>query len=320
MLKYLIIQLDDTAASFCHYQNEKATRKLIPLGLLNEAFFWSMKENLTVQLLYPDYELPAEYKEAILQVDHADIVRSTCEDKDVRSNADVVVFDTWVGINNYQFSMNQAYVIRTTLNDLFLQSDTIRRILPDVSRLNVVVLDIENFDADAEERYSNILDNLSENIIQEYKNGHSVQLNILTDRIMLDKMNNCGAGEESITLAPDGKFYICPGFYLDGSPCVGDIANGLDIKNQQLYRIDHAPICRICDAWQCKRCVWQNKKTTFEVNTPSHEQCVVAHIERNASRRLLIELQKQPDFQLENEIPEISYLDPFDKVIKNNRI
>ena len=139
-----------------------------------------------------------------------------------------------------------------------------------------------------------------------------VHFNLLTDRMFLDKMNNCNAGDESITLAPDGKFYICPAFYLDGSKAVGDLENGLDIKNRQLYRLDHAPICRKCDAWQCRRCVWLNRKTTLEVNTPSHEQCVVAHIERNASRRLLKEIRTLGEFLPEKEIKEIDYLDPFD--------
>jgi hypothetical protein len=57
-----------------------------------------------------------------------------------------------------------------------------------------------------------------------------------------------------------------------------------------------------------------NRKTTLEVNTPSHEQCVVAHIERNASMILLKNIRKHgeflPDFE---DIKEIDYLDPFEK-------
>lgn len=91
------------------------------------------------------------------------------------------------------------------------------------------------------------------------------------------------------------------------------MANGLDIKNPQLYRLDHAPICRHCDAYQCKRCVWLNRKTTLEVNTPSHEQCVVAHVERNACKELLTAIRKHGEFMPEKEITEIDYIDPFEK-------
>ena len=135
---------------------------------------------------------------------------------------------------------------------------------------------------------------------------------------MLASMNNCGAGYNCITLAPNGKFYVCPAFYYEEpEDSVGDLSSGIDIKNKQLYKLDFAPICRKCDAWHCRRCIWLNQKTTFEVNTPSHEQCVMAHLERNASRDLLLNIRKHGAFLPEtSDIPKIDYLDPFD-IINN---
>jgi CXXX repeat peptide maturase len=318
MLKYLIVQLDDTSVSFCHYNNDKTKPALLDIEALKNALIWSMKENLTVQFLYPDYQLSADYKNVIADIDHAEIVSSTCEDKELLDNADVVVFDSCAAINHFTFTQSQAYVVRTSFADLFTNEALLHTILPRVSRLNVVITDVPNFNSDIEHRYSQFLDNLNEKIYQEYKNNHSIQVNILTDRMMLDSMNNCGAGDETITLAPDGKFYICPGFYFDGESNVGDIVNGLDIKNPQLYKLSYAPICRICDAYQCRRCIWLNRKTTLEVNTPSHEQCVLSHIERNASRKLLAKIREIGTFLPDKDIPEIAYLDPFEEVIKHN--
>ncbi len=316
MLKYLIIQLDDTSVSFCHYNNDKTKPRLIYLDVLKKVLFWSMKENLIVQFLYPDYQLPADYKNVIADIDHADIVSSTCEDEKMLTKANVVVFDTWAAINYFPFTQSQAYVIRTSFAELFSNVALLNTILPKVSRLNIVITDIQNFASDTEKRYSEFLDNLNVKICQEYKNNHDIQINIMTDRMILDSMNNCGAGEETITLAPNGKFYICPGFYFDGSNDVGDIDNGLEIKNPQLYQLDHSPICRICDAWHCKRCIWQNKKLTLEVNTPGREQCVMAHIERNASRNLLSKLREIGKFFPNKEIHEIDYLDPLEDILK----
>lgn len=144
-------------------------------------------------------------------------------------------------------------------------------------------------------------------------------------------MNNCNAGENNITLAPDGNFYVCPAFYnlpavngherTMGDICnkgytIGNIHDGLDIKNPQLYKLAYAPICRNCDAYQCKRCILLNRKMTNEVNTPSHEQCVVAHLERNASRELLLNIRKNGTFLPDKEITVIDYLDPFDVLQK----
>lgn len=126
-------------------------------------------------------------------------------------------------------------------------------------------------------------------------------------------MNNCNAGYETITVAPDGRFYICPAFYYGDKCDCGSLSDGLIIKNPQLYKIEYAPICRKCDAWHCHRCVWLNSKKTLEINTPGHIQCVMSHIERNASRNLLVGLREICDFLPETNIPELSYLDPFEK-------
>lgn len=314
MLKYLIIQLDDTSTSYCHYSNNRTTSNIIPLETLKKAILWSMKENLTIQFLYPDYKIPEEYKKEIAQTFHADIVSSTCEDIILRENADVVIFNSSGGLANTPFNHSQAYVLRVTFNELLDQCSIIETTLPKLSRLTIMITDISSITKDDEKRYKRFLESISHQFLKEYKKGHLVQVNLITDRLFLEKMNNCNAGYESVALAPNGKFYVCPAFYLDETLSVGDIENGLEIKNPQLYRIDHAPICRICDAYQCRRCVWQNRTLTLEVNTPSHEQCVIAHIERNASRSLLSMIRKIGPFLPDKEIEEIDYIDPFDKL------
>lgn len=309
MIQYIVILLDDTSTSFCHYTNEKADRRLIPLQTLKDGICYAMKENLNIQFVYPNYKLPKEYLAAIDSIDHTDIYPAEMSD-----NADVVVFDSLIAAKDYVFKENVAYLIRTDKVSLFNEYKIIGEILDKVTRLNVVITDIETFTEDDFMAYKSLLSNLAERVEQIYVSGKSPQLNLLTDRIMLEKMNNCGAGDTSVTLAPDGKFYVCPAFYLSADGyTIGDMVNGLEIKNSQLYRLDHAPLCRRCDAWQCKRCIWMNRKTTLEVNTPSHEQCVVAHLERNASRKLLIDIRKHGKFMSGSEdIKEIDYLDPFD--------
>ena len=92
---------------------------------------------------------------------------------------------------------------------------------------------------------------------------------------------------------------------------VGDLESGLQIPNQQLLNLDHAPLCRICDAFHCNRCIWLNQKLTWDINTPSHQQCVIAHLERNAARDLQLQFGTK-NLSKENIIKEIEYLDPFE--------
>lgn len=321
--------LDDTSTSFCHFESNKGNRKLIDIKDLKAGIFYAMKENLMIQFVYPDYELPLDYKEVINKIDHSVIVSSTCHDKSLFREADAIVLNGWEGIGQLQYEKDTAYVLRTTKSELFKKYELLLSVLENVDRLNIVITDVEKFSDEDGKCYKEVLASLSESLERLYIKGNNPQVNILTDRILLDCMNNCNAGCESITLAPDGNFYICPAFYfaepVDKSESsiaeacekgysVGNLILGLDIKNPQLYRLDHAPICRNCDAYQCKRCVWLNRKMTCEVNTPSHEQCVVSHIERNASRLLLNNIRKHGSFLPEKEeIKVIDYLDPFDK-------
>lgn len=318
MLKYLIIPLSCNAVSFCHYERGESDNGLIPLETLKKAIIWAMKENLTLQFLYPDYEIPQEYKAEIAKTYHADIVSFNCDDSELRENADVVVFDSFAGINFFPFNKEQSYVFRATMQELFDNSGILYSILPNVNRINIVITDIPALTKEKEQKYADFLDSLAQKVVAEYKSGYTLQINLLTDRILLDGMNNCNAGDESIALCPDGKFYACPAFYADNevSFSIGNLKDGLDIKNPQLYKISHAPICRICDAYQCRRCIWLNRKTTLEVNTPSHEQCVISHIERNASRKLLSLIREIGQFLPQKEIPEIDYLDPFNELNK----
>lgn len=318
MLQYLIIQLDDTSTSYCYYKNGKKKRHLISLEDMKAGILYGMKENLMIQYILPDYELPEEYYEVLESIDHSKIASSNSF---YASVADVVVLNGWD--NEYAFKNDGVYVLRVDKRTLFEKSVEIVKVLKECARLNIVITDVEKIsDADFD-TYKSILDCFSKELETLYVSGKFPQLNLLTDRMMLDGMNNCNAGSDSITLAPDGRFYVCPAFYLAADDedyglgkskvSAGSLSSGLDIKNPQLYKLSHAPLCRNCDAYQCKRCVWLNRKTTYEINTPSHEQCVVAHLERNASRALLMDIRKHGTFLPDKEdIKEISYLDPFD--------
>lgn len=309
MIQYLVILLDDTSVSFCHYANGRNERRLIPFETLKAGIIYGMKENLNIQFVYPDYDLPDEYNELIETIDHSKIKPVVKQD-----GADVVVIEGMDEARRLSPESGKVYVLRTDKTGLFGRQDAVVRLLEHVDRLNIVLVDVETFTEDDFTKYKDVLTALAGEVEKMYVGGRSPQLNILTDRMMLDKMNNCGAGDTTITLAPDGCFYLCPAFYQqDGGFSVGGLKDGLDIKNPQLYRLDHAPLCRRCDAYQCRRCVWLNRKTTLEVNTPSHEQCVVAHLERNASRGLMAAIRQHGTFLPDRkEIREIDYLDPFE--------
>ena len=218
-------------------------------------------------------------------------------------------------------------VLRLTFSEMLKQKDAIVNLFSSGTRINLCITDVEQFTDEQIEVYKMLLEEWNAVLLDLYKQGQSPQFNLLTDRMMLDKMHNCEAGVSNITLAPNGKFYLCPAFYYDeqmkvdnqlnhhqptSDNSVGDLEKGLDIPNLQLLKLDHAPLCRNCDAYQCRRCLWLNRKLTWDNNTPSRQQCVMAHIERNASRNLLNDIRKVGEFMPNIDIKEINYLDPFE--------
>lgn len=308
-LQYLVVLLDDTSMAYCHAENPLTERRLMPLDTLRKAILFGMKQNLMIQFVYPDYELPTEYNELIETIDH------------VKLGRDVEIF------NSVPWHIEgDNVVLRLSVVDFVEHQYDIATLLPQAKRLNICLTDIENFKDEQIENYKRALATLNAVLLNLYKSAKQPQFNLITDCLQLTEMHNCEAGVGNITIAPNGKFYICPAFYYDeqmgisnrmnyktkdASRSVGDLEQGIDIPNKQLLQLDHAPLCRICDAYHCNRCIWLNQKLTWDNNTPSHQQCVISHLERNASRDLQMKMQ-EVGYKFENEIKEINYLDPFD--------
>lgn len=108
MLQYLVILLDDTSVSFCHYSNPIKERRLMPLDILKKGILWAMKENLMIQFVFPDYTLPNKYLDVIETIDHSKI-----KPVEQYSNADVIVVQSWEDLDKISFK-DISVVLRTT--------------------------------------------------------------------------------------------------------------------------------------------------------------------------------------------------------------
>ena len=310
MLKYLVIQLSEDAVSYCHFDNQNSDSTLIPVNELQNAILFGMKENLNIQFVYPKQSMPTEYNKVIESIDHIKIKPYNASEN---TDADIIVFDDVDDFISGQWLTHQICIVRITRAQISNIVDIYRSAKGKTPRVNIVIKDIDKFTEGDFDLYKSVLSQLNVIVEEDTTTGTNIQINLLTDRLVMNGMNNCNAGDEVITIMPNGHFYPCAGFYYDNpSEHFGTLETGIEIKNRQLYKMSHAPICRNCDAYQCRRCVWLNRKTTLEVNTPSHEQCVIAHLERNASRELILNIRKHGEFMPEIDIKEITYLDPFD--------
>lgn len=329
MLQYLVILLDDTSVAYCHADNPLKERNLMPIETLKKGILFGMKQNLMIQYVFPNYALPEEYASVIESIDNVKIYPVGC--KPVTGIESENEADVEVANSIPEKVETKNLVLRLTFCEMLKQKDGIAKLFANGKRVNLCITDVEQFTDEQIETYRQVLDEWNKALLDLYKQGQSPQFNLLTDRMMLEKMHNCEAGVGNITLAPNGKFYLCPAFYYDermqvfnqlnhhqpsSDNSVGDLEKGLEIPNPQLLQLSHAPLCRNCDAYQCRRCIWLNQKLTWDINTPSRQQCVMAHLERNAGRSLLNEIRNIGEFMPQIDIKEINYLDPFEVRMK----
>ena len=104
-MQYLVILLDDTSVSYCHCDNPYKKRRLISLDDLRAGILYAMKENLMIQFVYPDYELPQDYLDVIDTIDHHDIVPSPMK-------GDVVVLGTYPGLTATPLKRGRGWLTR----------------------------------------------------------------------------------------------------------------------------------------------------------------------------------------------------------------
>lgn len=312
-MQYLIVILDDAAPSFCHYPNPNRPSHLMRLESLKRVIHIAQRQGWMLNCLVGETVLPSDYIEALDVINHVIIANRPIEDSPFEN---VTVLDYDCQLKNFNGHVESNLILRIDKDDLSHLTETINALKGKFHRLNVTILRQELFSGTNFNVYKGQLEMLSE-LIRGDKNFDGVEINILTDRLFLYKQNHCGAGIKHVTIAPNENFYLCPAFYYESpeKAAIGNLEHGISIKNQHLLRLEYAPICRVCDAYHCKRCIWLNRKTTMELNTPSHEQCLIAHCERQASYSLLNEIRKaDPNFFLDSDLNEIDYMDPFEKV------
>ena len=315
-VKHLVVPLDVSATSFCHYENvARSTSAAEPIAadVLERVVKFAEEHEVSVQFLFGDVRPPDEHESLISRIPHVKIVPLKLQEA-YEGSVLVVNPDEMGSTDGLALDDTRNIVLRLAREQIGDLARLTSALLGRFKRLNVCLLDIGKYDDRDIARYAQQLESVAGALEDEYRAGRSPEVSVVTDRLLLNSMHNCGAGIENLTVGLDGRIYLCPGFYYDSDvadACVGDLEGGVEIRNAQLLQLDRAPICSMCDAYHCKRCVYLNKVTTLEINTPSRQQCVLAHAERKVSRTLLERLRGIPTFRDLPAIPELEHDDPF---------
>ena len=107
---------------------------------------------------------------------------------------------------------------------------------------------------------------------------------MLTDSLISEDCG-CGAGNQSLTLAPDGNIYPCVGFYLRNEKQF--IFREEDLLSyygkRRLFLPANNPLCSKCKANNCVKCVSMNQLYTGEPCVSPSFQCKKGVMEFNKS-------------------------------------
>ena len=321
MVQYFLVLLEKGAVPFCHYSNpyyySAARPSFIPAKILREVVRYARENGLFVNFLYGRNRPPRAQERIIDSIAHVKMVPLSLLEvyPDAVLVLDAADRDSFAHIPQ---SDGRTIILRAERTDLFRLAADMDSLQGRFKRLNVHLTGVERFTEQDIDCYEAQLRIVARTLQKRYTAGDEIEINALTDRMLLTQMNNCEAGVKHLTIAPTGNTYICPAFYHEEETgaSLGEwtAERELTFDNPQLLSIACAPICSQCDAFQCKRCVYLNKRMTLEINVPSREQCLLAHAERELSRQMLNKLRNIAPFNKLPVIRSLPYQDPFELV------
>lgn len=317
-LESLIVILDHNAVPFCHYDNPgygSRASDWMPLPRLQQAVAFAQERGVSPIYLLGQNAPPKAYARVLDQTPHTAVIPLALH-KRIKDSIPVVQRRDVAALARLGGKRMESVILRLDRKALPDLAQLFGKVAKRAKRVNVCLSDVGQYSDQEREIYRSQLDAMQRGIVDCRKPTWATECNVLTDRLMLSEMNNCDAGIKHLTVAPNGRFYLCPGFYYqDPSDNVGTLRDGVTIRNDRLLSVDGAPICHCCDAYHCRRCLLLNKTLTLEINTPSSQQCRATHIEREASRVLrqaLEEAGRLKDPGQTQPIAKLDYEDPFE--------
>lgn len=261
--KFMIIILSDDIEPHCSYENNKKSNRVMSESMLLEVLEFCILNNFQPILIgdLSNYDSKANLKQYI------NVTSSKYSDLNENN---IIVYNNInehiVKSLNYIVSIN-----KNIIGEISLLIEKIISVSPN-ARLNIVIQDVELWSEDNFYDYEEQLKLIS-NINKKYKEiGYNLDINIISDEYNTED-SECSAGIDTFAFAPNGKLYICPGFYFeDEENYLGDLNEFKSLDELSYYK------CTDCQS-KCLKCKFKNKKITNEYSIPSMQQCRISRLQ-----------------------------------------
>lgn len=316
---HLYFILSDQSVRHCNYhpepKGENGEYRKMSLDTLKRGLAFAQYNFYTPVLLLPPTGLSLEEKAALQGINYVQIFNAG---QPINTGDNLPVYDN--AVNPTTGNLCILIVKPVQIPEL---SSLLITCLQNHPRVNLILEDAHTLTNENLAIYESELLKVATYMVEQYSQGQIVDVNVISDRILFDHMNNCNAGLDSFALAPDGNFYICPAFYFkEEAVTVGSLEQGIAFNYAEFLTLAKSPICSKCDAYHCRRCVHDNLLRTGEFLIPGQNQCVISHIERKVSHKMVEMLRNQGIVceEARCNIPELDYYDPLDKILGRQQL
>ena len=277
--RFLYIILQDNIIPHCQYQALSRSNGSISKELLAQAFDYARNNHLVPVILGDELNYLTEHQKNIFHIS----MPCSQIDEVIFSASDVTeVIPIFNRITYSKISHQlEACILSIDQHSITMLSDIIGHLSNYARRINIIPNDYLTWTEPEINKYTAQLALIKQNYdAQEYGD---ISINLFEQKSMF---SSCHAGTNQITLAPDGRFYICPAFYFNGLQPVGNIKHGYVIPDVDQYSVEKAPYCRSCNNTSCLRCHYLNIINTGHVNIPPQDLCHIHEIETNVCSTL----------------------------------
>lgn len=305
--RYIQVMTSDKVTPHCNYRNINNMNNIMDNTTIDKAIKFGIDNGYEIAFLgQPPKEFNFKNPSIMYLVDES-------EDKIHNKDQYITIYNNKVKKEEEVAGNNILLISKDNLDNLY---ELIKKLIKNSERINVILQDTVDWTEKELMKYGIELDKVIRLIEGEYENENYVEVSVLTDRIYYERHQNCTNGFNTFTLAPNGKFYVCPAFYFNNpKDSIGDLDSGIETGLKNQMDIKNSLICDNCDAYQCKACKFENKQATEEYLIPSKIQCLISTLERNKAKDLHESLKKLDEKFEDVLISKIEYKDPMELVL-----
>lgn len=267
--RYLYFVTSDSITPHCMYESNSKSDLKMPQSILLDGLDYAHKHSMIPVFLGDPGDTLPDYEARTLHM----VIAPPKENQKARSVVEKCI--PLLTAADYMVKTDSATcVFRCNSEDIVRLDEIIESLSTQYLRINIVKGDLINWDDATLAEYQHIVAKM--HLKYETKN---VSINIFDEN---NFYYDCVAGKNEFALAPNGEFYICPGFYFkEPENSIGNIKTGIDTTELGILNRSKSPKCRDCSVKKCSRCALGGKLENLMLNIPAKMVCESAKIEES---------------------------------------